>query len=151
MILFNMLVWINGGGGQAPWLQCVEHYSGVGRIAEAFRDHDHPAQEFDVLRHATHENALTCEGLMAQLAHTCNTCEYGLNWWATVCSTWVWMSRGTTLRGAQDPEGNTDLPGVRDANTQVWLSFLMGGGVGRLLRLQGLWEACEGFEVFVYL
>ena len=43
----------------------------------------------------------------------------GLLWLATVCSTWVFMCRGTSQRSKIDPLGRTELPCVRSANLMV--------------------------------
>ena len=102
-----------------PWLDCVEHYSGVARIASTFVTNGHCAQPFDVTRHMLFDNALTSEGLATQLLHTCHTKPLGLSWWGTVRSSWVWICRGTTLRSREDVLGRLDLQCVNEANTQV--------------------------------
>lgn len=43
----------------------------------------------------------------------------GLQTFATVCSTWVWICRSSTLRSPQNPLGNTSSPAVAEANAMV--------------------------------
>ena len=49
----------------------------------------------------------------------------GLNWFATVCSSWVWMSRATTRRSRQDIYGRVDLPSCHAGNIQTARSALL--------------------------
>ena len=47
---------------------------------------------------------------------------------APVCSTWIWLTRNTTLRGVDRPLGYSGATGVREANMQAafllsWLWF----------------------------
>ena len=43
----------------------------------------------------------------------------GLLWLAPVCSTWIFLSTGTTLRSKINPSGDTSLRCVREANTMT--------------------------------
>ncbi len=52
-------------------------------------------------------------GLVARLAMNP---DGGLLWMAPVCSTWIYLAMGVTLRSRFTPDGDTDLRSVRDAN-----------------------------------
>eukprot|EP00969_Alexandrium_andersonii_P142862 6315503-Alexandrium_andersonii.AAC.1 len=62
----------------------------------------------------------TNTGFLQALAYATRLRSRGLSWWATVCSTWVWVSRGSTGRSSMTPLGawSTSKP-VQEANEQV--------------------------------
>lgn len=45
--------------------------------------------------------------------------EHGILWASPVCSTWVWMSRGSTGRSAENPLGDITRSAVREGNLMV--------------------------------
>ena len=79
-------------------VQCVEYFSGVGQIAKAFREAGHNSRTFDIIDCGDLQNLNTPAGLATALAYALSLAERGLAHWATVCSTWIFLSRGSTGR-----------------------------------------------------
>ena len=93
-----------------------EMFSGVGNIARAFNRNGHVASQFDYERNAQFENILTADGFMIALRQIRCQVQGGMQHVATVCSTWVYLSRASTGRTAACPEGDTSIRIVRSAN-----------------------------------
>ena len=56
----------------------------------------------------------------------CLRCRAGsLNHWGTVCSSWLWISRGTTGRSGWNPEGDRRSNSTRIGNCMVTRMTLM--------------------------
>ncbi|CAL1130604.1 unnamed protein product [Cladocopium goreaui] len=61
-------------------------------------------------------NLLTNDGFCNALYHICNTKPGSGHMTAPVCSSWVFLSRGSTLRSASRPLGRSDSKAVEDGN-----------------------------------
>ena len=98
----------------------AELFTGVGQIAESFEAGGcGPAGRFDILRHSTHEDICGPEGFLSLLRILRCCCPGGLAHWATVCSTWIYLSRASTDRSRSRPLGDLNLPFVCAANTML--------------------------------
>ena len=114
-------------------LYCVEFFSGVSMVAGVFRQFGLASQTFDICTHEQFENLNTAEGLCTALTLAMLLKKHGLGHFATVCSSWIFLSLGTTLRNDQNPWGALDRPSVRVANAQVVRMIL----VVMLLKVRG--------------
>ena len=66
----------------------------------------------------TENDSTTAEGLLNLIYCIMVLHVRGLNWYAIVCSTWVWMSQSSTGRTHKGPSGNnTDV--VRLTNSML--------------------------------
>ena len=124
IVCFNLLIVMNHGLGQpAEDLACVEYYSGIGSVAHAWEQHGFKAVEYDVNRNQMYENMLTAPGFLTALTHARRLAPGALAHFATVCSTWVFMSRSCTGRTEAMPYGIQDEAGfsanVGDGNIMV--------------------------------
>jgi hypothetical protein len=60
--------------------------------------------------------------------------KLSIEWWAIVCSTFVWMSRASTRRTPQNPEGSTTSQAVAEANKMLARTVLLiTFGIARLI------------------
>ena len=119
MVLFNLLLVLNNVVPHMEQsLDMVEYYSGVGAIADAFRSHGYSSAEWDIKYSSTMHNACEPEGMANQLLLAQQLKVGGLAHWATVCSTWVFVSRSSTGRSMTSPEGNEKQECVRIGNCQ---------------------------------
>jgi hypothetical protein len=108
IMLFNLMVFANDALGKPVQnVSCIELFSGVATVAGAFREHGYTAIEYDIIRQVDNENINTAAGFMTALRHAARLQgNAGLGHWATVSSTWVFMSRGCTGRTRQRPYGS---------------------------------------------
>ena len=100
----------------------MEFFSGMGEVQRAFNQNGCKARGFDIINHPGYsdvESITTDEGFCTALQYIrrLKTAK-GLAHWATVCSTWVWMSRGSTGR-SQSILGNVNSEPVAEGNMQV--------------------------------
>jgi len=104
----------------APRLKCVEYFSGVETVVSAFREKGMLATPYDINRNHVDEDLTNPAGFWhaLRLASQLDT-GHALGWFATVCSTWVWVSRSSTGRTSENVYGNTALQCVRLANLMV--------------------------------
>ena len=98
--------------------EAIEFYAGRRTVQRAFAVEGHQALAFDKSYHASHD---FCTDL--GFLHAIMLCLYlrarGLSFWATVCSTWVFMSRSSVHRSEAQPLGCTRFECVREANLMV--------------------------------
>jgi hypothetical protein len=92
----------------------------VGTILGAFTEHGFGAAGYDIIHHSEFESITTASGFMTglQLLRRLKDNE-GLAHWATVCSSWVWMSRGSTQRSVSNILGSEACQSVAEGNMQV--------------------------------
>ena len=113
VICFNMLHYINACMGPlSRTLDDIEYFSGVANIARAFRHNRGTAAEYDYIRSAEHENLCKPSGWMTAFVLTMKLQERGLASWATVCSSWIFMSKSCTGRSRAEPWGTQPGPGL---------------------------------------
>lgn len=92
-----------------------EDFAGKHALSRAMFDHGFvcicrdlcDSQDLDILR------GLGFLSLLAGLRHLC---KGGLSWWAPPCSSWVWLSRGSTHSSALNPRGSSKYQKVGEAN-----------------------------------
>lgn len=123
MILLNVLFYIHQHHQPIQNLDCVEFYSGIGVIAESFQEAGLRSRTFDIGAHRVQQDATSPEGFLNQMYLAMSTKELyqggGISHWATVCSSWVFMSRDSTGRSSERPEGYQSRPCVAIGNCQV--------------------------------
>ena len=110
-------------GLQSP-VNAVEGFSGVGRIDTAFKEMGYAAHGFDIDHHRCFESINSDEGFCTLIYWILCLSPLGLAHFATVCSTWVWVSRSSTGRSAVKLEG-FDTEAVRTANCMVERTVLL--------------------------
>ena len=93
-----------------------ELFSGVAYVAQAWTDNGMKASVLDELRHSLHEDLLSPEGFMSAIRHVRDIKPGGLAHVATVCSTWVYLSRASTGRSMSKPLGFRGSKVTEDAN-----------------------------------
>ena len=116
---FNMIAVICRGSVIGRDLDCVEMFSGKQTIVTAFNDAGYVAVGYDYLYDKAAMNLNSVLGWLTALILCLRLKCKSLQWWATVCSTWVWMSRSSTFRSARNPLGDLRLSCVVLANAQV--------------------------------
>ena len=99
---------------------CVEFYAGVGNVARAFTKEGLEAKTYDIVQDANFMNMSSAYAFLTAIAYCMMLRKYSLSHWASVCSTWIWISRSSTKRGDSTPWGTADsCSGVATANEQV--------------------------------
>ena len=66
--------------------------------------------------HSEHLDLCSDEGLATAICTLLRVREGGLCFMGPQCSSWVWLSRSTTKRSAADPDGDVNLPTVKEGN-----------------------------------
>ena len=100
-------------------LVCFENFAGVGEILSAFARDGFASEGFDYSWDPNFMDFNSSQGFLLALLLTLRLVPEGCNWYATVCSTWVWMSRASTKRTIMAPMGRRTLAKVKQANAQV--------------------------------
>ena len=106
-----------------PDLSCVDYYMGMGRIKRTFEEQGLSAQGYEVHDSPTYQNACTLEGFIKMILFAIRLFEEALGHWGTVCSSWVVLSRNSTLRTPGFIRGDSTSSSLWDGNTigAVWL------------------------------
>ena len=104
---------------------CIEWYAGVSTIQRAFKAHGMAAAAFDKENNPEGQNFLTALGFVHAIILSLRLKPRGLNFWATVCSTWVSLCRNSTYRTDWRPLGNKSASCIKDANLQVTRMVLL--------------------------
>ena len=104
-LLFELLVaTMATSGPPAHGIDLVEYFFGVAAITQNFRLAGYSAIGYDVDKDSLNNDPCMPQGFLCALRHLQALRFLGLAWFATVCSSWVWMSRSTTGR-EHDPMG----------------------------------------------
>ena len=124
-LLFEILARIARHRSRMPRLCAIEFFCGAATIATAFNDRDYAALGIDIILNPLHHDLTLSSGFVYALWMVMNLKPDGLAWFATVCSTWVYLSRNSTGRSAADPLGRTCFEQVDNGNLQVGRSSLL--------------------------
>ena len=100
-------------------LDGCELFSGVASVVKGFQQEGLVAAEYDFCRNSVMENILSSEGLLTAINLLRCTRPRGLAHFATVCSSWVYLSRAATGRTSGCPEGNPGVRCVESANSMA--------------------------------
>ena len=105
--LFNILYALHRSPEAAEFAQLdfIEWYSGVGQIRDAMLRRGYAACGFDIGEDRCYEDFTSACGMLAAIQLFRALRYGGAHHWATVCSSWIWMSRGSTLRSDVFPLG----------------------------------------------
>ena len=116
-------------------IDAAELFAGVMSITEGMRQLGYTCVPMDIDYQSDIMNILSSAGfaLALTLVLKMGMRGQGLLWLAPVCSTWVFMSSGSTQRSRIDPLGDTSLRCVREANVMYarcillcWLADALG-------------------------
>ena len=105
----------------------VEYFCGVAAIVEAWQSRELPAAGFDINHSALHQDLTLPHGMVAAMQWLRRVLRNGMgaSWFATVCSSWIFLSSPSTGRRFDRPEGNTLHWSVRHSNTMVCRTNLL--------------------------
>ena len=128
VVFFNLLAMLirpamalaNTTGRVVRKYQCVEFYAGVGNVARAFKNVGLEAKTFDIVQDANFMNMTSAYGFLTAIAYCMMLMPYSLSHWASVCSTWIWISKSSTKRSDDCPWGTAEsCSGVATVSEQV--------------------------------
>ena len=100
-------------------VQCIEYYAGVGRVAKAFATAGLQSLTYAVNDDPLCQDFLSPQGMITATTYAMRLVRGGLAHWGTVCSSWVWISRSTTGRSAENIQGYRDRLPVSQGNRMV--------------------------------
>lgn len=116
-IIFSLVDWLffRLPQGITRDLDCVELFSGQGNLTKEFRQHGMSAACMDIRISPLHDLAST-SGFLKAVLLTMRLKVGGLLFSGTPCSTWVFVSRGSTGRSRAQPLGRVGVDCVATAN-----------------------------------
>ncbi len=100
-------------------LHCVEFFAGRAAVAQAFRRASLSSFAYDIKLETMSHDILHPQGFIEALRLCLALVPGGLAHLAPVCSTWVWMSRGSTGRTLATPLGSPQSRPVAEGNRMV--------------------------------
>ena len=107
-------------------LDCIEFFSGQGQCTSAFLARGLRAIPYDVLNCPRYQDFNGNWGFVCALQHMRQlTPLHGLVWLGTVCSTWIFMSRNSTMRTESNARGDVGRRCVQHGNRQAARSALI--------------------------
>ena len=118
MVVLNAFVWMEAmaPSRDARKVSCSELFSGIGIISGAWDEHNYETSRFDISHDELFENILSAEGWMTAMRMMRDTHPHGMTSIATVCSSWIYLSRCTTGRSSMRPLGDRSVDFVVDGN-----------------------------------
>ena len=132
IVMFNLLTYINYVyvGPILPDIDAVEYFSGTATIVGSFMANGRKALEFDYIHNPIFQSLTSGPGFLTAVLYAMMIVPGGLAHFATICSTWVFLSRSTTGRSRLFPYGTPDEPGmctsnIREGNMQVGRMVLL--------------------------
>ncbi len=109
-------------------LHCVEFFAGKQRVCKSVRSKGFRAVPYDKLTVDPVLDICSAQGFAIAVALVLACHQEALVWFAPVCSSWVFINRGTSMRSCICSTGNTELLHVKEGN-------LMASRVCLLVRL----------------
>ena len=107
-------------------LDAVDFFSGKGQVTRNFKKRGLRAKSFDILDNAKYEDMNGIWGFCTALQYCRRLCPTtGILWLGTVCSTWIFLSRDSTMRTDTDARGDVSRRCVRAGNKQAARSALI--------------------------
>ena len=86
-------------------LDGVEFFCGQQAVSKALRSHGLAIFGYDEKHHSVLQDIMTAPGYSFALSLALRIHPAGFVWFGIVCSSWVWISRGTTGRSTERPHG----------------------------------------------
>ena len=110
-----------------PDLDMVEWFCGMKELTNAFARAGFKSAGYDMDQHRERQDMNSSIGFVValQFARRLQKLMDSLGWFGTVCSTWVWLCRGTTLRTLYRPRGDVLEYCVREGNRMTARSALL--------------------------
>ena len=138
LVLFQMLWFVQQSmtGMHVPInLQFADYFMGVGHLKAHFESRGYPSVGYEILSDPINQDACSVQGFLTMLVYALRLrdgCKQNgielfraLSHWGTVCSSWIFVSMGSTGRSKDRPEGNQSVPSVRKGNIMVARMFLV--------------------------
>jgi len=115
-VIFNLHMMVTAVSGKPVCdIDCIDFFAGAARIKKSFRSLGFQAISYEKTDDPSHQDLLSFEGFITALIFVMRLKPSGITHWGTVCSTWVWVSRGATKRSAATPLGDQGMQCVREA------------------------------------
>ena len=121
-----LLLVVNPSLAMAGPLDAAELFAGVASVTAGMRAQKLTCIPYEI-KPSEHMDMLSCTGfgLALTLVLRMGMAGRGLLWMAPVCSSWVFMSMGTTMRTRWTPEGDSSVECVRKGNLMVCRCVLL--------------------------
>ena len=121
MVVLNCLVFLQSVSPSEEAIATTgsELFAGAKTVALAWRQQGHKASTFEINDSQVFQNILLPEGWLSAILMVRNQEPGSLTHIATVCSTWIYLSRASTKRALAFPEGDTNMLVVQQANTMT--------------------------------
>ena len=111
-------------------LHCVEYFCGEGAVHKGMKAYGskrrrkckskYEVRGFDIRNDDVYQDLNTDFGFLSALLWLLRLVDFeSLVWFGTVCSSWIWLARGSTRRTLRGPRGNLRAPSVRAGNQMV--------------------------------
>ena len=107
-------------------LSCIDFVvGGVASITHNVQQAGFSAVGYDIEKDPRHQDLCTPIGFLHAIWLVLAMAPEAMGWFATVCSSWIFMSRSSTCRSLQDPLGRTDLECAVNGNCMVGRGVLL--------------------------
>ena len=125
-IVFEIMKTVVAMRQPTPRLCGLEAFCGVATIATEFIQAGFPFHGADILLDPDNHDLTTPAGFVYLLFMVLSFEADAILWFATVCSSWIWLSRSSTGRNKRMPLGTPHLcRSVEDGNTMVARSAVL--------------------------
>jgi len=113
-----------GLGLSSTRIDGAEFFAGTKSLTNEFVRLGYNMATFEKDDDPVHQDMNSPQGLLFALSLIRRTRRFGFCSWAPVCSSWVWVNRGTSMRSETNVLG-CDRPYVREANLMVSRCILL--------------------------
>jgi hypothetical protein len=99
LLKFIFYLLVRGDVATEPFIDTNECFAGEANLSRAWKDHDFTTRTFAITESAQ-QDMCSAEGFCIAVANILQTKIAGLNWFGIVCSSGIWLKRGTSQRTA---------------------------------------------------
>ena len=130
--ILAMLHWHGRAGAStsgASWsmgdIGGCEYYAGQAEVTKALCRRGYDVYAYDIKYLSDLMDMCNPLGFLYAIVLCLRVRSHGICWFGTVCSSWVWIAKATTMRTLSRPRGDTRVPVVVEGNMQCTRSCLL--------------------------
>ena len=124
-VLWHILALLHWRGFSMGDIGGVEYFAGEAEVTKALRRRAYDVYSYDIKYIRDLMDLCNPLGCLYALVLCLRVRSHGICWFGTVCSSWVWIARATTVRTLQTPRGDLSVPSVVQGHCQAARSCVL--------------------------
>ena len=125
MLHWRLFAGASNAGASKGDIDGCEYFAGQAEVTKALRRRGFASYAYDIKYARDLMDMCDPIGFLYAIVLCLRVKAYGICWFGTVCSSWVWIAKATCVRTLHNPRGDTRVPAVAQGNCQATRSCLL--------------------------